>query len=37
MKNRFCLEVRAEGKRVGVQGRGRNDPNNVCPYAYVNK
>jgi hypothetical protein len=27
-QNRFCLEVR---------GVGKNDPNNVCTYEYMNK
>jgi hypothetical protein len=28
-QNRFCLEVRGAG--------GRNEPNNVCTYKYMNK
>jgi hypothetical protein len=37
-QNRFCLEVRG----VGERGRewevgGKNDPNNVCTYEYMNK
>jgi hypothetical protein len=25
------------GEREGARGRGRNDPNNVCAYEYMNK
>jgi hypothetical protein len=37
-QNRFCLEVRVvvgRGRRQGAVGR--NDPNNVCTYEYMNK
>jgi hypothetical protein len=33
-QNRFCLEVRAVR---GPGTRGRNNPNNVCTYEYMNK
>jgi hypothetical protein len=36
-QNRFCLEVRAWGERERARGRGRNSPNNVCTYVYMNK
>jgi hypothetical protein len=32
-RRRFCLEV----KGVGIEGWGRNHPNNVCIYEYMNK
>jgi hypothetical protein len=35
-QNRFCLEVRREVER-GRGAGGRNDPNNVCTYKYMNK
>jgi hypothetical protein len=28
--NRFCLEGRGRGQRVGARAGGRNNPNNVC-------
>jgi hypothetical protein len=35
-QNRFCLKVR--GMVGGVSGGGgRNEPNNVCTYEYMNK
>jgi hypothetical protein len=36
--NRFCLEARGVGARGSPWGaEGRNDPNNVCTYEYMNK
>jgi hypothetical protein len=37
-QNRFCLEERGvEGEGGGQRAGGRNDPNNVCTYEYMNK
>jgi hypothetical protein len=36
-QNRFCLEVRGVGEEAEGRGWGRNDPNNVCTYDYMNK
>jgi hypothetical protein len=37
-QNTFCLEVRGFGGRGREQrAGGRNDPNNVCTYKYMNK
>jgi hypothetical protein len=37
-QNRICLEARVVGKRGrGWGAGGRNDPNNVCTYEYMNK
>jgi hypothetical protein len=36
-QNTFCLEERGWDKRVGWGSGGRNDPNNVCIYEYMNK
>jgi hypothetical protein len=36
--NRFCLEARGVGEKGKGRGPGgRNDPNNVCTYEYMNK
>jgi hypothetical protein len=38
VQNRFCLEARGEGGgERGYGSVGRNDPNNVCTYEYMNK
>jgi hypothetical protein len=38
VQNRFCLEVRGVGGRRWWWGAGgRNDPNKVCAYEYMNK
>jgi hypothetical protein len=34
-QNRLCLEARGWGGRE--EAWGRNDPNNVCTYEYMNK
>jgi hypothetical protein len=34
-QKRFCLEARGMGTEGG--GGGRNGPNNVCTYEYMNK
>jgi hypothetical protein len=37
-QNRFCLEARGLGEKWRGQGDGgRNGPNNVCTYEYMNK
>jgi hypothetical protein len=37
-QNRFCLEAKwVGGKGRGRGRRGRNGPNNVCTFEYINK